>query len=178
MSQKPHVLDSLYKTLGQPILKFILKRNGGDLEAAETVLQDTFVAAFTSFHTFHNKSTYFTWLCKIALNKMADYYRSQVNRKSRLVLPAAANLDRLFSPDLAPEEKLALDELRTSLSRCLDLLPSEYRRLLQLKYYERLSSQEISLQLHLGPREVEGRLYRARKSLATLVSRLYPHLKS
>lgn len=179
MADKTHELFSgLYRRFGQNILKFILKRNGGDLEAAEAVVQDTFVAAYTSFHTFHKKSTYFTWLCKIALNKMADYYRDQVNRKSKLVIPATRQLDQFLSPDLAPEEKIVLDELRVALSRCLNLLPQQYRKLLQLKYYEQLSSQEISLQMHLSPRELEGRLYRARKSLATVVSRLYPHLKS
>lgn len=170
-------ISDLYKQLSTPILKFILKRSGGDLEAAQQVVQDTFVSAFSSFHTFHKKSTYFTWLCKIALNKLSDYYRDQIHRKSKFVLPAAHTLDHLLSPELAPEEKLAIEELQVALSHCLNLLPPEYRKLLQLKYYEQLSSQEISLQLHLGPREVEGRLYRARKSLAAVVSRLYPHLK-
>jgi RNA polymerase sigma-70 factor (ECF subfamily) len=170
-------ITKLYKQLSSPILKFILKRNGGDLEVAEQVVQDTFIAALTSFHAFHNKSTYFTWLCKIALNKLSDYYRDQVHRKSKLVIPVAYQLDQLMSPELAPEEKLAIQDLKLALSRCLNLLPPEYRRLLQLKYYEELSSREISLQLHLAPRELEGRLYRARKSLATVVSRLYPHLK-
>jgi RNA polymerase sigma-70 factor, ECF subfamily len=169
-------ITKLYKQLSSPILKFILKRNGGDLEAAQQVVQDTFVAALTSFHTFHKKSTYFTWLCKIALNKMADYYRDQVHRKSKVFVSAARQLELLISPELAPEEKIAIRELQLALSRCLNLLPPEYRRLLQLKYYEELSSREISLQLHISPRKLEGRLYRARKSLATIVSRFYPDL--
>jgi RNA polymerase sigma-70 factor, ECF subfamily len=170
-------ITGLYKQLSRPILRFILKRNGGDLEAAQQVVQDTFVAALTSFHTFHKKSTYFTWLCKIALNKMADYYRDQVNRKSKFFVPTARQFDQLLSPELAPDEELAIAELQIALTRCLNLLPPEYRRLLHLKYYEQLSSREISLQLNLSPRKLEGRLYRARKSLATVVSRLYPHLK-
>ena len=171
-------ITRLYQQLSKPILKFILKRNGGDLEAAQQVVQDTFVAALTSFHTFHKKSTYFTWLCKIALNKMADYYRDQVNRKSKFIVPTSRQFDQLLSPDLAPEEKLVLAELKLALSRCLNLLPPEYRRLLHLKYYEQLTSREISLQLNLSSRKLEGKLYRARKSLATVVSRLYPYLKS
>jgi RNA polymerase sigma-70 factor, ECF subfamily len=170
-------ITKLYKQLSKPILKFILKRNGGDLEIAEQVVQDTFVAALISFHTFHNKSTYFTWLCKIALNKMADYYRDQVHRKSKVIIPAANSLDQFLSPELAPEEKLAMDDLKNSLSKCLNLLPPEYRKLLQLKYYEELSSREISLRLNLSSRKLEGKMYRARKSLAAAVSRLYPDLK-
>mgnify|MGYP001562218614 CR=1 FL=1 len=133
------------------------------MQVADQVLQDTFVAAYKSFHTFHNKSTYFTWLCRIALNKMADYYRSQVNKNSSLSLDIPA-------PLISPEEKMALDELRAQVNACLNLLPPEYRRLLHLKYYEELSNKEISIRLNLSERKLEGRLYRAKKSLAAIIA--------
>lgn len=154
-------LHLLYHELSRKILKVVLKRNGGDLEIAEGVVQDTFVAAFKSFHTFHQKSTYFTWLTKIALNKLADYYRGQVNANFHLPL-------NLPAPDLSPEEKLVLDELKAQVNSCLNLLPPEYRRLLQFKYYLELSNREISLKLNISPRQLEGRLYRAKKSLALI----------
>lgn len=152
-------VDTLYHELGRKILKLVLKRNGGDLEVAKFVVQDTFVAAYKSFHTFHSKSTYFTWLCRIALNKLADYYRGQVNKNFQLPI-------NLPAPDISPEEKLALDELRSKVNSCLNLLPPEYRRLLHLKYYMELSNREISLHLHLTSRSLEGKLYRAKKLLA------------
>jgi RNA polymerase sigma-70 factor (ECF subfamily) len=170
--------DVLYKKLSRPLLKFILKRNGGDLETAQAVIQDTFVAAFRSFHTFRHKSSYFTWLCRIALNKLADYYRQQVHARSRIVIPSIRQLNSYFDPVLTPEEKLSLDELRQSVNACLDLLPDEYRRLLHLKYYQQLSSREICLKFNLTPRQLEGRLYRARHALARVVTSLYPHLRS
>src|SRR3989304_8391162 len=104
MPPKTHaLLTRLYNQFGQRILKVILKRNGGDLQTAEQVLQDTYVAAYKSFHTFHHKSTYFTWLCRIALNKLADYYRGQVNKN----FPLFTNLP---VQELLPEEKIVLDE--------------------------------------------------------------------
>jgi len=164
------MINLLYKTWGKRILKFILKRNGGDLEVAESVLQDTFIAAFKSFHTFHNKSSYFTWLCRIALNKMADYYRRQVHYRSHFIAPGLEELGKLMSPEISPEEKLSLDELKHQVNHSLDLLPPEYRQLLHLKYYQELSTRQICLKLHLTPRQLEGRLYRARKQLALLLS--------
>src|SRR3989344_5137670 len=168
IKKAPSAIEVLYRTLGQKILALLLKRNGGDLEAAETVLQETFIAVIKSFHTFHNKSTYFTWICKIALNKLADYYRKQVNLRSRVVVPTIAQFNSLVDPSLTPEERLALDDIRSRVNQCLDLLPPEYRRLLHLKYYQDLSSQEISLKLNLTPRSLEGKLYRAKKFLARL----------
>jgi len=170
-------ISEMYHLLSHKILKFILKRNGGDLEAAEAVLQDTFIAAFKSYQTFRHKSSYFTWLCKISLNKLADYYREQVHHRSRFIVPSLNQLNSLFAPGLSPEEKLSLDELRASVYSCLDLLPPEYRQLLHLKYYQELTGREICLKLNLSPRQLEGKLYRARRSLAKAVISLYPDIK-
>ncbi len=109
--------------VSQKILKFLLKRTGGDREVAQEVLQETFVAALKSYKTFQHKSSYFTWLGKIALNKLSDYYRDQVNRRSKVVIPAAEEFNRIVDPHITPAEKMALDELKIQVNRCLDLLP-------------------------------------------------------
>ncbi|OGD08868.1 hypothetical protein A2397_01010 [Candidatus Amesbacteria bacterium RIFOXYB1_FULL_44_23] len=173
-------MDPISQTLvklEKKVLRFILKRNGGNMEVAETVLQDTLVAAFKSYHTFRHKSSYFTWLCKISLNKMADYYRHQVHYRSKIVVPSLNVLESLVDPSLSPEEKLSLEELCLGVNKSLDLLPEKYRRLLHLKYYRQLSGREICLMLHISPRQLEGRLYRAKTKLAEVVASLYPTLK-
>ncbi len=171
------MIQFLYQKFSRPVLKFLLKRNGGDLEAAEQVLQDTFVAAFKSFHAFHHKSGYFTWLCKIALNKLSDYYRHQVHYRSKIIIPSINQINSLIDPALSVEEKYSLDELRYSVNKCLDLIPGEYRRLLHLKYYLKLSGREICLILKLSPRQLEGRLHRARHALAKVITSFHPEIK-
>jgi RNA polymerase sigma-70 factor (ECF subfamily) len=169
------LITSLYDLFGKKVLRLILKRNGGDLEVAEQVVQDTYIAAFKSFHTFHHKSSYFTWVCKIALNKLADYYRHQVNYRSKIVVPSINQLNLLIDPALTPLEKLSLDELCLSVNKCLDLLPPTYRQLLHLKYYRELSGREICLLLKISPRQLEGRMHRARHALQKIVLVLYPN---
>ena len=154
--------------VSQKILRFLLKRSGGDHEAAREAVQETWVAALKSYHTFRHKSSYFTWLCKIALNKLADYYRGQVRHQSHFVVPAVEKFNSIFDPSISLEEKLTLDELRNKVNACLNLLPPEYRQLLQLRYYEQLSNRQISLQLRLSIRSLEGKLYRAKKLLAKI----------
>ncbi|TSC88150.1 MAG: RNA polymerase [Microgenomates group bacterium Gr01-1014_16] len=152
---------SISKQLYSKLLLFLLKRTGGNFEVAQEVVQNTFLAAIKSFHTFHSKSTFFTWICKISLNKLADYYRGQVNPKFQLPLDLPA-------PGLTPEEQTSLNDLRTQVNRCLNLLPPRYRQLLHLKYYQELSTKEICLKLDLSPRSLEGKLYRAKKLLASV----------
>lgn len=151
------------------VLKFLVKRSGNP-EIAHEVLQETYLAALKSYRTFRHKSTYFTWLCKIALNKLSDYYRDQVRRNSRVIIPTIAAFNKHVDPALSAEEKMALGELKTRVNQCLDLLPPSYRRLLHLRYYEQLTLQEIQVKLRLSARRLEGRLYRAKKLLARLYS--------
>lgn len=168
----PHLKEltkKLYVEQGRKILKFILKRNGGDLQVAEEILHETFIAFLKSYKGFQHKSSFFTWLCKIALNKLADYYRKEVNYRSKVVIPSVEVFNQIIDPKISTEEKMSLDDLKTKVNQCLDLLPPKYRQLLHLKYYEELSHSEICLKLQLTSRQLEGQLYRARKAFAKFV---------
>lgn len=159
--------EKVYKLLVSPVTRFVAKRTGiADEKIVDEIVCDTFSSAWKSYSSFKHKSTYFTWLCRIALNKIADYYRDQINHRSRFVVPnlkAFANLEAL---DNSPIEKMALKELCDNVNKCLDLLPSEKRRLLWYRYWKDYSYAQIAKILHISIRAVEGRLYRAKSSFA------------
>lgn len=157
-------------------MKFIVKRMGGNQEAAEEVFSQTVEAALKGWYAFEHKSSYFTWVCRIALNKMADYYRDQINEKSVLIAPGFEILAKIGSHSLSPEEKMALDELKLCILECLRLLPPEKRRLLYLKYWKELSHKEIGKIMGLTERAVEGQLYRAKQALKEILQEKYPDL--
>ncbi len=159
-----------YKLFLSPLTRFVFKRLGSDPEIAELIVSETFEAAWKGYKTFRHKSSFFTWLCRISLNKIADYYRDQVHRRSHLVVPTLKWLSQIESKDIPIEEKLALDELRNKVNEVLNLLPTEKRKLLWLRYYRDLSYKEISVIFKISPRAVEGKLYRAKKAFARLFS--------
>ncbi len=163
-------MDSI-SNISQKVLRFLLKRSKNP-EVAREVLQETWVAALKSYRTFAHKSSYFTWVCKIALNKLSDYYRDQVNRRSKVIIPTIEKLNSIFDPSISIEEKIVLDELKQKVNKCLNLLPTEYRQLLHLRYYEQLASKEISLKLKIPIRSLEGKLYRAKKLLAKIYAKI------
>jgi RNA polymerase sigma-70 factor, ECF subfamily len=152
-----------------PLSKFIYKRLGANKEIADEVLSQTMIAAWKGWHTFNHKSGYFTWICRIALNKIADYYRGQVNRKSEFIAPFLEGLVEPVAPSF--EERMALDELKKSVNQCLDLLPEKKRQILQLRYWQEASLKEISQLLGISEKGIEAKLYRARKSFAKLVAK-------
>ena len=145
-----------------PLTKFIIKRVAGDDKATEEVLSTTMIAAWRGFNTFQHKSSYFTWLCRIALNKIADYYRDQVHRESKIITPGLKALANIEDRSASPEEKMALSELRENVNDCLDLMSPAKRQLLQFRYWYDMSYAEISEILGISERAVEGQLYRAR----------------
>lgn len=158
--------ETAYRRAVLPLTKFIVSRVGGDREAAEEVLSRTALAAWKSYKTFEHKSSFLTWVCRIALNKIADYWRDQVHYNSRVITPTFKALADYESNEISVEQRLMLDELRTGVHDCLNLLPHKTRRLLWLRYWKELSYKQIGKILGLSERAVEGRIYRAKKSFS------------
>ena len=167
--------ESVYKHLALPLTKFIIKHVGGDPNAVDEVLSATMIAAWRGWGTFKHKSSYFTWLCRISLNKIADYYHDQVNNKSKLVVPLIDAIASIDTKNLSPEEEMALNELRKSVNDCLNLLPPDKRKLLQFRYWYDLSYSEISNLLGISERAVEGKIYRAKHDFAKVWSKNTNH---
>ncbi len=175
-SLKYKSFEKLYKEAALPLMKFLVKRTGGDTEVAEEVFSRTVESALTGYYRFENKSTFFTWVCRIGLNKIADYYRDQVHQRSRIIVPLFEELAEAKDSSLTPEEQLAVNDLRANLGRCLAVLPDETRKLLQLRYWEELSIKKIAHLLGISERAAEGKLYRARAELRVIVNEKYPDL--
>jgi RNA polymerase sigma-70 factor (ECF subfamily) len=154
--------ENLYKDFSSPLSRFIAKRMRSNQAIVEEVFEETIVAAWRGYKTFEHKSTYFTWLCRIALNKIADYYHDQVNERSRFIVPTLKAMTLIEANDISHEEKMALNELRDKVNNCLNLLPYKTRRLLWFRYWKDLSYSQIASILDISERAVEGRLYRAK----------------
>lgn len=159
---------SLYKKFSSPLFRFIAKRLRKDQMAVEEVFEETIVAGWKGYKTFKHKSSYFTWLCRIALNKIADYYHDQVHENSRIVVPLIDSLTAIDTKTLSPEENLALKELRTLVNDCLNLLPYEKRKLLWFRYWKDYSYEQIGKILGVSERAVEGKIYRAKHEFARI----------
>ena len=163
--------DEQYHKYSPILYKFIAKHLRKDETAVEFVFEETIVAGWKSYKSFKHKSSYFTWLCRIALNKIADYYHDQVNEKSRFFVPLIDSLTYIDRDNLSPEENLSLKELRTSVSDCLNLLPIEKRQLLWFRYWKDYSYEQIGKMMGISERAVEGRIYRAKEEFAEVWSK-------
>lgn len=170
MINNPWSFEKELKKLLLPLKKFIYKRLGNDTNAVDLVISDTLTAGWQGYKKFKHKSTYFTWLCRISLNKIADYYRDQVHERSRIVVPTLKAMSLIEATDIDPVEKMALNELRNKVNIVLNDLPAEKRKLLWFRYWKDLTYSQIAKILNISERAVEGRLYRAKFSFAKIWS--------
>ena len=140
-------------------------------EDAADVVQDAFLNAFQSLHTFKGDAEFFTWLYRIAFNTAIS-----LKRKKRAVisLDAAGTGDHGLEPDdpseyVRPGAALERTEEETLLHAALARLSGEHRDVLVLKDIEGLKYEEIAVILGVPIGTIRSRLHRARLELRDLL---------
>ena len=148
---------------------------------ADDLTIETFGKAFQRLKQYTPAFAFSTWLFKIASNHSIDFIR-----KKRI---KALSLDKGFttsdgdqmqitveddSPDPFEtlEKKQRVERMRLVVSK----LKPRYRRLVELRYFEELSYDEIAKELDLPLGTVKAQLYRARDILASVMDGSKEHL--
>jgi RNA polymerase sigma-70 factor, ECF subfamily len=138
----------------------------GNKEDAEEVTQDVFVKIHGNLGKFNFKSTFKTWIYRIAVNKAIDRYRKRKRRKEVNVDFGDDLIAQKYgsSHDAGFDEEESSDLLRTMLME----LPVEQRACIALRGMKGLSYEEISSVLKVNINTVRSRIKRAREKLFTI----------
>lgn len=143
---------------------------------------ETFGKAFENLDKYKPEFAFSTWLFRIATNNCIDFIRRK--RLDVISLNALTDQDKeerpfeLRSESLNPEETSIRKQESKKLKNIIDQLPSRYRTLILLRYYEEQSYEEISIQLGLPLGTVKAQLFRARDLLANVMNRKNNKLRS
>lgn len=154
-------LRRFYEIYYRPILSFIRKRINNE-EDVEEVLQDTLLGALDSFRDFSFRSSLFTFLCSIASHKVIDYYRRK--KIKNIVFSKIPNVEEILGSLVGPEEVLDHEMLKTKIKNTLSRLSPMYQKIIDLKYIQGYSVEEIAQKLSLSFKSTESHLFRARKA--------------
>jgi RNA polymerase sigma-70 factor (ECF subfamily) len=111
-----------------------------DTTVTQDIVQDSFVRAFERIHQFKKRSSFKSWLCRIAINLTKNYLGSYQVRNVR----GLDNPETRPSPSPDPAETLDAYELRSVLAALVDQLPPRQRISVILRIFEELSFAEIS----------------------------------
>ena len=137
----------------------------GDLGDAEEVVQEAFLAAWRSGHTYDaTRGSTHTWLLSMVRNRSIDVLRA---RKRRPVQPLAEGVD---PPDASDVPAEAVSNVDAQAARAaMDALPPEQKQVIELAYFAGLSHSEIAAQLAAPIGTVKGRIRLALDRLRTLM---------
>ena len=143
----------------------------GSREDAEDILQQTFIRAFDSLNKFHGKSSFYTWIYRIAVNTSTDFLRSRAGKYLDKSLDNSVDgrslLDTLAAPDSDnPESETHNNELSSFISEAIAELGDEHREVLVLREISGFSYNEIAETTGVEPGTVMSRLHYARRKLA------------
>lgn len=157
-----------FDTFFPRIYRFAAPRLGGDREAAKEVVQATLVKGLRNLESFRGDSALFSWLCQICRHEIVDYLRAHKRHSDRVVFiedqpELRAALDSIEAPaEEQPSQRLSRDQAKALVRSVLDRLPSRYGDVLEWKYVEGRSVEEIGDLLGIGHAAAQSMLARAR----------------
>ena len=155
-----------YTYAGMYSLVYSLCRNK---DAAEDILQESYIAAFSGLHTLRYKGEFWKWLKGIVINKWRDYSKSNVIFSDALEYDSAEEQFELEHPQMSIHEKLENEQKNSELWRLVNELPENQRVCIILFYYEDMSIGEIAQVLQIPAGSVKSRLHYGRVRLKRML---------
>jgi RNA polymerase sigma-70 factor (ECF subfamily) len=134
---------------------------------AEDVMQDAYVRAWSHLEQFAGRSSFATWLTRIAVHEAL----ARARRGRRLVpiediSPRTEGTMTPLSPaEAGPEQRALQRDLRNALEVAMGALSESFRSVLMLREVEGLSTAETAECLGITESLVKTRLHRARAAL-------------
>ncbi|MFM7053993.1 MAG: RNA polymerase sigma factor [Bacteroidota bacterium] len=149
---------------------FMLLKMVNNRDDADDLTIEAFGKAFRNLKQYTPDYAFSTWLFKIATNNCIDFIRKK--RKMTLSLDKGFETDdggemtlevKSNTPD--PEEHMMKKQNVILMRDVVERLKPRYRRLVELRYFQERSYEEISDELKLPLGTVKAQLFRAREFL-------------
>lgn len=148
-------------------LRYFLRKLLGDLHTAEDVLQNTWLDAFKSLGRLNDAGAFPAWLYRIARDRA---YR-ELRKRRQTPFPLEENAipnGALDAHDFAEEDVALVHE-------ALDVLQSEHREVLVLRFLEEMSYEDIADVISCPLGTVRSRLYYAKMHLKRILEKVHEH---
>ena len=151
---------------------YVLLRMVNNPSDAEDLTIEAFGKAFHNLSKYVPSHAFSTWLFRIATNNCIDFMRKK-SQSPRLFDQDEGEEDEMeatVASDMrAPDEVIMDKETAARLNRIVKSLKPRYRRLIELRYFEDYSYEDIATELSLPIGTVKARLFRAKVLLLNMV---------
>src|SRR5215470_11036131 len=176
--------DSLFDKYYGTVARFVFQLSGDfSHEDTEEICQETFLSVVRNLSSFQGRSSFQTWLLRIAANKAMDYRektRAAKRGGTAVHIPIdgrQTDNERPIDPpsgNPGPDALLQIAETSRLVRESLDRLGEPCREIIELRYYGDLSYDEIAAELRLNPKTVSSRLSKCLDRLFNIAKEIFP----
>ncbi|HEY6970547.1 MAG TPA: sigma-70 family RNA polymerase sigma factor [Candidatus Angelobacter sp.] len=154
-------------------------RMTGNEQDAEEILQETFLRAYKSLRSFELRSSFSTWLYRIAVNRCLDFLKAKKMTDAYQISeePGGEENEReiqVAASNPGPDRLLLSAEARQKIGQAISLLTPAERVAFTMRHMEGKSIEEISKTLNVRASAAKNSIFRAvqkiRKELEPLVA--------
>ena len=157
------MMDAYQSRLYWHIRRFVV-----DHDLAQDILQDTFIKAYQNFHQFKQESQLYTLLYRIATNESLQ----QLNKMKKMQKSdddATNYLQNLVADNVQP----SADEIQVLLQKAINTLPDKQKLVFNMRYYEDLPYEEISLILEMSVGTLKTNYHYAKQKVEDYIKQNY-----
>jgi RNA polymerase sigma-70 factor (ECF subfamily) len=165
------LMDRYRHSVFHMMLKMVNNRDD-----AEDLMLEAFGKAFNKLPSYAPNYAFSTWLFKIAINNCIDHIRKKRLKMLSIDDPLEPNGSHDFSNNLRassldPEEIIIREQRLDLVHALMDKLSLKYKLMIELRFFEGLSYDEIAKELEIPLGTVKAQLFRAKEIM-------YNHLQN
>lgn len=143
-------------------------RMTGTQQDAEEIVQETFLRAYKSLYRFELRSSFSTWLYRIAVNRSLDFLKAKkmtdTYQLSNNLSSGPEEDDReiqIAAADPGPDRLLLSTEARQKIAQAIEMLSPAERVAFTMRHMEGKSIEEISKALNVRASAAKNSIFRA-----------------
>ena len=145
-------------------LTLLFEQRLGDRDMASDLLQETFIKVYLHLDQYSKSYTFGQWIYTIARNTLVDHIRRKAED-----LP----IDERFRPPQAttptPEESVIITQSHNHFYAALEELSDEYREVIEMRFLEEYSYEEIAEKLGKPLNTIKTQIRRARAAICQII---------
>jgi RNA polymerase sigma-70 factor (ECF subfamily) len=149
---------------------FLLLKMVHNEDDANDLTIEAFGKAFSNLTKYTPDFAFSTWLYKIALNNCIDYIRKKRIQTTSIHNTIENEKGESYSFDVRsalpdPEERFVKEQRSKIVRDVIDKINPKYRVLIELRFFDELSYEEIAIKTNLPLGTVKAQLFRAKNLL-------------
>ena len=149
----------------QKRLYFHIRRMVIDHDDANDVLQNMLIKAFKGLEKFREDAQLFTWLYRIATNEALTFIKKKKKRNTMSIDDMTTEL----SNNLSADNEYSGDEIQKKLQLAIETLPEKQKAVFNLRYYEEMKYDEMSVVLETSVGALKASYHHAVKKIEAYI---------